>query len=471
MFDGPSNNDTVSADTGGLRVHVITYGCQMNVFDSRRMVQILGHDGWTETSDPALADAILINTCSVRDRPEQKVLSTLARLKPLKDAKPDMVFGVTGCVARQHGAALLNRVKSLDLVLGPDEVGRVAEAVAEARDGRRLALVDDIPHDELVFPQVDPVYEPGPTAFLTIIKGCENHCAYCIVPQVRGREVSKPFDQVLSEASALVAGGVREITLLGQNVNAYGQDRPGSPRFARLVESVSAIDGLQRLRFVTSHPADADDAMLDLFGRLPNLAEYLHLPVQAGSDYVLARMNRGYDVASYLNRIDRVRKACPDIAISTDIIVGFPGETREDFEGTLEVLRQVQYDLMFSFKYSPRPGTLSARWPDDVPSGEKTARLAELQALGDEIATRRIARYAGRTESVLVEGPSRDQMSGRVRTAGREWMGRARSNVVINFPEDGRPVKAGDVVDVVVDEVMVHSLRGRRITRDTARNP
>lgn len=444
-------------------VHVITHGCQMNVHDSRRIVQVLAGLGYRETPDPAGADLVLINTCSVRARPENKVLGTLARLRPLKEFRPGMRLAVCGCVAQQHGQDLLDRVPWLDLIFGPDRIPDLPRMIRELDEGGRVAATGMDDPEDYRFLEVDPSSEPGPTAFVTVTKGCNRFCSYCIVPFVRGREASKPLDLLVREVRGLVAAGVREVTLLGQNVNAWGRGLPGDPRFADLLETVSAIPGLRRLRFVTSHPADAEDRMLDLFGRLPNLAPYLHLPVQAGSDAVLQRMHRGYTVAHYLGRLERVRRACPDIALSTDVIVGFPGETREDFEATLALVQEARFDGMFSFAYSPRPGTAAARWPDDVPAPEKAVRLAEVQSLQDAISASRMARYRGREVEVLVEGPSRDATRVREGIGDRrgEVQGRSGTNVPVHFRSDLPADQVrGRMARVRVDEVLAHSLRG-----------
>jgi tRNA-2-methylthio-N6-dimethylallyladenosine synthase len=432
----------------------------MNVYDSRRIVQALAPLGYAETDVAARADLVLINTCSVRDKPEQKVIGTVSRLKQLKVARPEVLLGVCGCVAQQHGKALLDRIPYLDLVFGPDAIGDLPAILAEAEAGRRRASTDRMQRDAYEFPPIDPAFEPGPTAFLTIMKGCDKVCSYCIVPFVRGREVSKPFERVLDEVRALVAGGVREITLLGQNVNSYGKDLPDGRRFPQLLAAIDAVQGLERVRFVTSHPADADEGMLTAFGRLRTVCEALHLPVQSGSDRVLERMRRGYTAAEYLDKVAILRSACPDIALSTDFIVGFPGETREAFEATLQLVRTVRFDSIFSFKYSPRPHTAALRMADDVPDAEKTARLAELQAMQDAITAERMARFLGRTEELLVEGPSRDARS---RGKGVEWMGRTRTGYVTNFTAARGVPRKGDRVRVRIDEVLPHCLRGTAI--------
>ncbi|MBL6975399.1 MAG: tRNA (N6-isopentenyl adenosine(37)-C2)-methylthiotransferase MiaB [Deltaproteobacteria bacterium] len=436
------------------RVHVITYGCQMNVFDTRRMLQVLRPLGYEETDDMTMADLILLNTCSVREKPEQKVIGTITRLKPLKEARPGLVLGIGGCVGQQHGKALLDRLPYLDLVFGPDNIRDLPDMLASVEKGRQVGNTRRMKRKDYEFVAVEARAEAGPTAFLTIIKGCDKVCAFCIVPHVRGREISKPPDQVVHEVEALVARGVREVTLLGQNVNSYGKDRPSEGDFADLLARVSAVPGLARLRFVTSHPADADRRMMECFRRLPNLAEYLHLPIQSASDTVLKRMRRGYTVAEYLLKIEMARDACPDIALSTDFIVGFPGETREDFDRSMALIEKVRFDIIFSFKYSPRPRTRAVRMEDDVPENEKADRLQALQDLQDRIMVSRMERFLGRVEEVLVEGASRAR--------DFEWMGRTRTNRVVNFPTSpAGAVKPGDLVGVRIEEVKAHSLRGR----------
>ena len=452
---------TYSAASGlakGL-FHIITYGCQMNVFDSRRIGSALRSAGYEETPDPALADVILVNTCSVREKPERKVLDTLRRLRPLKEANPSLVIGVCGCVAQQHGQALLECEPCLDLVFGPDQVSDVSALVGAARSGKRVVHVARMPREDYRFVPVDPASEPGPTAFLTVMKGCDKVCSYCIVPFTRGREVSKPPEVVLQEVQGLVAAGVREVTLLGQNVNAYGKDLDLGVDFADLLEMLDKVPGLVRLRFVTSHPADADERMLSCFGRLRTVAPYLHLPLQAGSDKVLALMRRGYTASEYLEKVALARRYCPDIALSSDIIVGFPGETREDFEETLRMIEEVRFDTLYAFKYSPRPHTRAAAMEDTCPASEKARRLLEVQTLQDRIGAERLARFVGREEEVLVEGPSR---MARTRGGHVQWMGRTATNHVVNFTARSA-LEPGQVVKVRVLQALRHSLAGEAL--------
>jgi len=433
------------------RVFAITYGCQMNVYDTRRILQVLARLGYEETNDPTKCDLFLINTCSVREKPEAKVFSTLARYKPLKSLNPDMVFAVCGCVAQQHGRALLEKVPWVDLVFGPDMIKDLPYLLEEIEKGKRLSLTKRMPRASYEFVEVDPKFEKGPTAFLTIMKGCDKVCTFCIVPYVRGREVSKPFAKVMDEVRSLVEGGVKEITLLGQNVNSYGKGLEGNPDFVGLLEALNDTKGLERLRFVTSHPRDADERMMACFKNLRTVCEYLHLPVQSGSDRILKLMKRGYTSKEFIEKVEMARHYCPDIAISTDIIVGFPGETLKDFEDTLKLLEKVQFDTIYSFKYSPRPHTPASRMPDDCPPEEKQRRLMELQSLQNEITRKRMQRFLGRVEEVLVEGPSERNPF--------QLCGRTRTNFVVNFdPVDG--VEAGSLVHVRITEVLTNSLRG-----------
>lgn len=465
-------------------IHIKTFGCQMNVNDSDRMLQVLAPHNYEPTEDPSRADVILLNTCSVRDKAEQKMLSELGRLAPLKEYNDQLILGVAGCVAQQEGARLLKKVPYLDLVLGPDHVAELPQVLERVRTSqRRLSETRQLKRRDYRFVEAAPKApgEQGVTEFVTVMKGCDKVCTYCIVPFTRGREVSKPPEMIAREVERLVAAGVREVTLLGQNVNSYGKDlqRWGDQDidFARLLDTVDGVEGLERLRFTTSHPMDCTDALIDRFGRLRTLCSYFHLPVQSGSERVLQAMRRHTTREHYMGRIERLRQRDPDIALSTDIIVGFPGETREEFEETLELLQRVQYDSLFAFKYSPRPGTKAADLPDDVPTAEKKRRLAQVFEVQRPITAARMARYAGRTVEVLVEGPSRStvrgpgastiqDLSGR---AGWQLTGRTRTNVIVNFPlpEGATPLGRvadggwiGRLVQVKVQEVLAHSLYG-----------
>jgi len=459
------------------RVFVHTFGCQMNVYDSQRMIQVLaGSDGdaYAETDRPEDADLILINTCSVREKPQVKVRSALGRYALLRRDKPDLLIGIAGCVAAQEKERLFQGAIRPDLVLGPDAIGELpqlvarAEAVRGERD-RRVLATDEFPVEDYDFVELQPLGDEGVTAMVTAMKGCDNYCSYCIVPYVRGREVSKPADQVVREVERLVAAGVREVMLLGQNVNRYGLDLPGgAPDFPALLRRVGALPGLARLRFTTSHPRDCSDDLVRCFGEVAPLCEYFHLPVQAGSDAVLARMNRGYTRAQYLDLVQRLRARCPDIHLSTDVIVGFPGETDEDFRQTLDLVETVRYGSLFSFRYSPRPGTAAAAEPDDVPAETKQARLDALQSAQARISDETLAGHVGRTVEVLLEGAARGAArelgpSGAIRPGpARQLMGRTRTNFIVNVDVPGPDEAAAPLREEWVGRLaQVHVVRAR----------
>jgi tRNA-2-methylthio-N6-dimethylallyladenosine synthase len=445
-------------------VYIQTFGCQMNVVDTDRIFQVLAPLGYGPTEDPARADLILLNTCSVRDKAEQKMMSELGRLAPLKDYNDELVLGVAGCVAQQEGARLLDRMPYLDLVMGPDNIAQLPEILDRVRQGgARVAETAFVPRKDYEFIEAVPASPGKVSEFVTIMKGCDKVCTFCIVPFTRGREVSKTADLVVREVETLVASGVRDVTLLGQNVNSYGKDRERQPHFAELLRAVDAVPGLERLRFTTSHPTDCTDELIDCFGELRTLCEYFHLPVQCGSDRVLEAMRRPYTVEHYLGRVARLRERVPDIALSTDIIVGFPGETEADFEATLRLLREVRYDSIYAFKYSPRPGTRAAAMEDDVPEADKTRRLAEVQRIQDAIYDEILAGYAGKTLEILIEGPSRKAVRGG--EAALQLTGRTRTNVVINFPVPVADLVSrrwiGKLAPVRVERVLAHTLFGQ----------
>ncbi len=363
------------------KLYIKTYGCQMNVYDSERMAEAMGGEGYVETQDPAEADMILLNTCHIREKAAEKVYSELGRYKSLKAAKPDLKIGVAGCVAQAEGQEIMRRQPMVDLVVGPQSLHRLPELERRARGGHK-ALDTEFP-EELKFDHLAerPRAARGPTAFLTVQEGCDKFCAFCVVPYTRGTEISRPADKVLAEARDLVERGVREITLLGQNVNAYhGAGPDGDWSLARLVWALDKVDGLDRIRFTTSHPGDMSDDLIEAHGECPKLMPYLHLPVQSGSDRILKRMNRGHDAESYLRLIERIRAARPDILISGDFIVGFPEETETDFADTMALIEAVRYGQCYSFKYSARPGTPAAERAL-VDATEASDRLTRLQAL------------------------------------------------------------------------------------------
>ncbi|MGE4551677.1 MAG: tRNA (N6-isopentenyl adenosine(37)-C2)-methylthiotransferase MiaB [Desulfovibrionaceae bacterium] len=445
-----------------MRFHVVTFGCQMNVLDSDWLSRALAARGWRPVAE-AEAEVFLVNTCSVRDKPEQKVYSVLGRIAGLLADKPGGFAAVGGCVAQQVGQGLLERFPLVRLVWGTDQTHRVPGLLEGlvAEPGRKLAVLDATP----VFEERDLALPDnfsgtcGPRqAAVNIMQGCDNYCAYCIVPFVRGRQKSRHPDAVLSECRALVAAGVREITLLGQNVNSFGLDPGGAGvGFAELLHRVAGIPGLDRLRFTTSHPKDIAPEVVRAFGELPNLCPHLHLPLQSGSDRILRRMGRKYDRARYLDIVAALRAARPDIALGTDLIVGFPGETDEDFEATLEMMERVGFETSFSFCYSDRPGVAAERMTPKVTPETAAGRLARLQNLQNDLTKRVLQWQVGREAEVLVTGPSRRQDA-----AGPSWQGRDPGNRIVNFPNESDEDLAGRLVRVRVTEAKNHSLMGRR---------
>ena len=396
------------------KLFVKTYGCQMNVYDSERMAEALGADGFETTQDIASADMILLNTCHIREKAAEKVYSELGRLKPLKAAKPDLRIGVAGCVAQAEGEEILARAPLVDLVVGPQSYHRLPAMVRRLADGARLVDTEFPVEDKFDHLPDRAAPKRGPTAFLTVQEGCDKFCAFCVVPYTRGAEVSRPASRILSEARALVARGAREITLLGQNVNAWHGGDDGGGGLAHLIRDLARIDGLARIRYTTSHPNDMDDALIAAHGDCEKLMPYLHLPVQSGSDRILRAMNRKHTAEGYIRLIDRIRAARPDILISGDFIVGFPGETDADFEATLALVRAVGYGQAYSFKYSPRPGTPAAEKPQ-VAADVADARLQRLQALLTEQQHAAQGAMVGREVSVLFEKSGRlpGQMTGK----------------------------------------------------------
>ena len=428
-----------------------TFGCQMNVYDSGRIAQILTARNYQPVDDPARADLILVNTCSVREKPEKKVYSALGRFRALKRKKPGLRIGVAGCVAQQEGEGLLARVPYVDFVLGTKELRKIPEILDKLENSadRAWAIALDgriDPYGGLpLFPAPG-----GPTAFVSIMQGCDNYCSFCVVPFVRGREVSRPSPDIRQEIMALSERGVKEVTLLGQNVNSYGLRTPGEPDFVGLLESIERIPGIERIRFTTSHPKDLSPGLLGAFGRLSKLCEHVHLPLQSGSNRILGLMNRGYTKEEYWEKVQRLRAACPGISITTDLIVGFPGEEEADFRETLEMVEGIQFEEMFSFRYSDRPRTRASTFAGKIPEESKQSRLAELQALQRGITQRRYQAWEGREAEVLVEGPSKGGKG--------EKTGRTRANHIVNFP--GASAAVGSLVRVRIQKALAHSLRG-----------
>jgi tRNA-2-methylthio-N6-dimethylallyladenosine synthase len=435
------------------KVFIRTFGCQMNEYDSDKMADVLGAAyGAVKTDKPEDADIILFNTCSVREKAQEKVFHDLGRVRQLKQARPDLVIGVGGCVASQEGAAIVRRAPFVDVVFGPQTLHRLPQLIEERRASGKSQVDVSFPEIEK-FDALPPARVEGAAAFVSIMEGCSKYCTFCVVPYTRGDEVSRPFADVLTEVAGLVRQGVREVTLLGQNVNAYRgtMDDGDTADLALLIETIAAMPEIERIRYTTSHPKEFGPRLIDAHGRLPKLAGHVHLPVQSGSDRVLAAMKRGYTVLEYKSIVRRLRAARPDVSISSDFIVGFPGETDEDFERTLRLADEVGFDASFSFVYSRRPGTPAADLDDDTPQQVKLARLQRLQAAINGSAARIGAAMVGSTQRILVEGPSK-------KDAG-ELMGRTGNNRIVNFPAAGAAL-AGRMVDVRIVQALPHSLRG-----------
>ena len=438
------------------RVYIKTFGCQMNEYDSRKMAEVLGAShGFTPTEQPEEADLLLVNTCSVREKAQEKLFSELGRWKELKDARPGVLIGVGGCVASQEGDNVFTRASYVDLVFGPQTLHRLPALYAAALAGQRRVL-------DISFPEIekfDRLPEPraeGPTAFVSIMEGCSKYCTFCVVPYTRGEEFSRPFDDVITEIVALAEQGVREVTLLGQNVNAYrGRMHDGQLcDLAALVAFVAAVDGIERIRYTTSHPVEFSDRLIAAYGEVPALVSHVHLPVQSGSDRVLSLMKRGHTTLEYLSKIRRLRKIRPDISISSDFIVGFPGETQADFDATMALVEQVDFDHSFSFIYSPRPGTPAASFQDDVTTEEKKHRLAILQRRLEELAQAKSQRMVGSVQRVLITRAARKDAS--------ELSGRTENNRVVNFA--GPATLIGQFAEVRITAALPNSLRGELIT-------
>ncbi len=453
--------------TGG-KLFIKTHGCQMNEYDSDKMADVLAAShGLDLTTHEEEADVILINTCSIRDKAQEKVFSQLGRWRSLKQKNPELVIGVGGCVASQEGDAIFGRAPYVDIVFGPQTLHRLPILLDKVRTEKAPAIDISFPEIEK-FDHLPSPGKSGPTAFVSIMEGCSKYCSFCVVPYTRGEEVSRPLDDVLAECIALAGKGAREINLLGQNVNAYrgamstdsGLDSAVIPTadLGLLIHYIAEIEAIERIRFTTSHPVEFSQSQIDAFGAVAKLANYLHLPVQSGSDRILSLMKRGHTVLEYKQKIRRLRRLRPDISLSSDFIVGFPGETEEDFEQTMRLIKELEYDQSFSFIYSPRPGTPAASLPDDTPLKVKKERLARLQALINKQARAISQSMIGATERVLVEGTSKKD--------GGQLAGRTENNRVVNF--DGHSRLIGQFADVVVTEALSHSLRGRVIVREDA---
>ncbi|MCW9709352.1 tRNA (N6-isopentenyl adenosine(37)-C2)-methylthiotransferase MiaB [Avibacterium avium] len=434
------------------KLHIKTWGCQMNEYDSSKMADLLNSTHGLELTDiPEEADVLLLNTCSIREKAQEKVFHQLGRWKELKKTNPGLVIGVGGCVASQEGEHIRSRAPYVDIVFGPQTLHRLPEMINQIRGGKSSVVDVSFPEIE----KFDRLPEPraeGPTAFVSIMEGCNKYCTFCVVPYTRGEEVSRPLDDVLFEIAQLAEQGVREVNLLGQNVNAYrGPTHDGGIcSFAELLRLVAAIDGIDRVRFTTSHPIEFTDDIIDVYADTPELVSFLHLPVQSGSDRILNLMKRGHTALEYKSIIRKLRKVRPDIQISSDFIVGFPGETDQDFEDTMNLIAQVNFDMSFSFIYSARPGTPAADIPDDVSEDEKKQRLYVLQQRINNQAAQFSRAMLGTEQRVLVEGPSKKDLM--------ELTGRTETNRIVNFV--GTPDMIGKFVDIKITDVFTNSLRG-----------
>ena len=448
------------------KIYIKTFGCQMNEYDSDKMADVLNvAEGLTPTDTPEEADVILFNTCSVREKAQEKVFHDLGRVRHLKQAKPGLIIGVGGCVASQEGAAIVARAPYVDLVFGPQTLHRLPQMIDARRESGRAQVDISFPEIEK-FDHLPPARVDGPSAFVSIMEGCSKYCSYCVVPYTRGDEVSRPLDDVLTEIAGLADQGVREVTLLGQNVNAYrGALTVGSSDiadFATLIEYVADIPGIERIRYTTSHPKEFTQRLIDVYAKVDKLVSHLHLPVQHGSDRILMAMKRGYTVLEYKSVIRRLRAIRPDLSLSTDIIVGFPGETQSDFDKTMALVHEMSYDTSFSFIYSPRPGTPAANLTDDTPREVKLARLQHLQATIDANVVRISEAMVGNVERILVERPARKDPN--------ELAGRTANNRVVNFPAPAASHARliGQMIDVRITRAYPHSLRGELVLAEHA---
>ncbi|AMO58337.1 (dimethylallyl)adenosine tRNA methylthiotransferase [Endozoicomonas montiporae CL-33] len=436
------------------KLYIKTHGCQMNEYDSARMADLLGETHTLELTDnPEEADVLLVNTCSVREKAQEKLFHQLGRWKHLKEKNPDVVIGVGGCVASQEGEEIRKRAHYVDVVFGPQTLHRLPEMIDATKQ-------DHIPVVDVTFPEIekfDRLPEPsvdGPTAFVSIMEGCSKYCTYCIVPYTRGPEVSRPMDDVLAECVGLAEKGVREINLLGQNVNAYrGEKDDGSIcDLAELITIVAAIDGIDRIRFTTSHPLEFSDSLIDVYAEVPELVSHLHLPVQSGSNRVLKLMEREHETSIYVDKVRRIREHRPNMSMSSDFIVGFPGETDEDFQDTMNLIAEIGFDASFSFIYSKRPGTPASDMPDDVTAETKKERLRILQDRLNQQTMQISRRLVGSTQKILVTGYSKKDPG--------ELMGRTECNRIVNFKFDD-PRLIGHFANVEVTDAFAHSMRGK----------
>jgi tRNA-2-methylthio-N6-dimethylallyladenosine synthase len=454
------------------RLFINTMGCQMNVYDSGQIQSRLAPMGYSPTEVLEQADLIIVNTCSIRDKAEQKAFSFLGRLAPLKQRNPGLIIGMGGCVAQQEGRRVLKRMPHVDLVFGTHAISRLPRIIQRIQELRcRVVDIDiseTISADDFIpgpFPRTDA------SAFVTIMRGCDNYCTYCIVPYVRGRESSRPMDDIIAEIRQLVDGGVREVTLLGQNVNSYGQ-KEGFGGFAQLLEQVQGVEKLERIRFTTSHPKDLSRELICSFGKLDKLCRHIHLPVQSGSDRILKRMNRRYTREQYMDKVHQLRRICPEIAITSDIIVGFPGETRQDFQETLSLIDEIGFDGLFAFIYSDRPNAPAVRFQDKVEDAVKKERLQRVLACQGDHTFRKNQALVGTVQQILVDGfnnqPERSETGGKsdLNNGRTQWTGRTSSNKIVHFVQEARQpsdnqMLTGQVLRIMIEEALPHCLVGR----------
>ncbi|MGM0783648.1 MAG: tRNA (N6-isopentenyl adenosine(37)-C2)-methylthiotransferase MiaB [Pseudomonadota bacterium] len=438
------------------KLFIKTHGCQMNEYDSARMADLLGESHQLElTDDEGEADVILLNTCSIREKAQEKVFHQLGRWKKLKEANPDLVIGVGGCVASQEGENLRKRAPHVDMVFGPQTLHRVPNMLEQRGKSAQPISVVDVTFPEIEkFDHLPKPSSDGATAFVSIMEGCSKYCTFCVVPYTRGEEVSRPFEAVMDEVIHLADQGVREINLLGQNVNAYrGLNQLGDEiDLAELIACVAAVEGIDRIRFTTSHPVEFSDSLIEAYGEIPELVSHLHLPVQAGSDRILTAMKRGHTVEEYVDKLERIRELRPDISFSSDFIIGFPGETEDDFEATMDLIHRIGFDHSFSFVYSARPGTPAANLDDETPESVKKQRLAILQERINQHAMQISRRMVGTTQRILVTGFAPKDPG--------QLSGRTENNRVVNFRAANPTELIGYFVDVEISEALPNSLRG-----------
>ena len=435
---------------GKRHLYIRTFGCQMNVHDSEKIMKLMLDSGYEDTDNMKEADLIIINTCSIREKAEQKVYSQLGRLRKLKKERPDLIIGMGGCLAQDMGSDFLRKYPFVDIVFGTHQIHRIPEFVKSIESTGvpviETAFRESVESlDILALPQNGNI-----SSYVTIMQGCNNYCSFCVVPYLRGREESRALPDIIKEVKALASYGIREVTLLGQNVNSYGKTLVNGHDFADLLREIGEIEGIERIRFTTSHPKDLSERLMNCFARIEKLCEHIHLPVQSGSDRILGMMNRNYTSADYLKKVDRLRSVCPDISITSDIIVGFPGETDKDFQSTLDLMGKIRFDNIFSFKYSERIGTSAAVFGRKVPESVKQERLRILQSLQEEHTLERNKELIGRNEDILVEGVSKNSHN--------DVTGRTRTNRIVNFKGDSG--LSGKTVYVMITEAYQHSLRG-----------